>query len=319
LAGIIRGMPVLVVDDELALRQVLSEVLGDDGHQVSVASTAEEALDIFRNEHFPLVITDIRMPGMSGIELLQEIKRIDSDTQVIIITSHASLDTALTALRHGAYDYLLKPFEDIDLVSAVTDRALEKIRLIMENRKLIEELQKTNLEMERSNKALKELAIRDGLTGLFNHRYFQEALALELIRSRRHKHLFSLILLDVDRFKEYNDAHGHLEGDKLLCMLGELIRKDLRRSDVMARYGGEEFVIILPETDKDAARGIAEGIRHTVAEYPFHGREKQPTGNVTVSLGVATFPHDGRDGSTLLGYADRALYDAKKRGRNLVC
>jgi diguanylate cyclase (GGDEF)-like protein len=205
------------------------------------------------------------------------------------------------------------------MISVVAGRALEKISLIAENRELLERLHKKNEEMEEANKALEEMAIRDGLTGLFNHRYFQETLTVELLRSRRHGRAFSLILIDVDNFKQYNDTHGHPEGDRLLSILAQLMGKNLRRSDVVARYGGEEFVIILPETSRRQALGVAEGIRKNISEYAFHGMKEQPGGRVTVSLGVAAFPRDGTDGSTLIKRADQALYRAKKSGRNTVC
>jgi diguanylate cyclase (GGDEF)-like protein len=312
------GFRILVVDDEESLRSMLSEVLTDDGYEVTSAENGEQALEIFRKSPFPVVITDILMPGVNGIDLLQEIKKSFPDTQVIIMTSHASLETAINALRSGAYDYLVKPFEDLELISAVVNRAVEKIGLIEKNNELIEKLEKKNRDLERVNDILKEMAIRDGLTGLYNHRYFHEALSMELLRSQRHDHIFSLLFMDLDKFKQYNDSHGHPEGDNLLRTFVQIVKSHLRGSDVIARYGGEEFVIILPETRKDLAVKVAESIRGEVADYPFLGRETQPFGMVTVSIGISTFPEDGSDASSLLRCADRALYGAKQRGRNLV-
>ena len=314
-----KGVKILVVDDEASLRAIISQVLGEEGHEVTQAASGEEALDSFKKENFPLVLTDIKMPGMSGIELLKEVKEIRPETQVIIMTSHASVDSAITALRHGSYDYLIKPFEDIDLVSAVANRAIEKITLTEENVELIEKLKIKNDQLGLANRALKELAIRDGLTGVYNHRYFQEALAMELLRSRRYEHEFSLIMLDVDHFKKYNDTHGHPQGDKLLYELAQNVKDRLRKSDLIARYGGEEFVVILPETQKDMALKVAENLLKFIEEQPYDGRESQPDGKITVSMGVSSFPDDGKDGSSLIGQADRALYKAKESGRNRVC
>jgi diguanylate cyclase (GGDEF)-like protein len=313
------GTRVLVVDDEESLRGIVTQVLSEDGHDVSEASSAEEALEIFQQRSYPLVISDIKMPGMSGIELLQEIKKINTDTQFIIMTSYASLDTVITAMRHGAYDYLIKPFEDIDLVTAVANRAIEKIQLIKENQLLVNELVKKNNDLQKANERLVEMAVRDGLTGLYNHRYFQEALALEAARSLRYGHTFSLLFLDVDHFKRYNDTNGHLEGDRLLITLSQKVKEYVRGSDIVARYGGEEFVIILPETSRGNANQIAENIRTCVAEFPFKNRETQATDNITISIGVATFPEDGSDGASLLKHADDLLYKAKDSGRNKVC
>ena len=139
---------ILVVDDEESLLAVLSQVLERDGFNITTAKSGEEAWEIFQQTPFPLVITDIVMQGMTGIELLEKIKQIRSDAQVIIMTSYASLDTAVTAMRAGAYDYLFKPFEDLTVITAVAGRAAEKIRLIAENKSLVEELKEVNSELE---------------------------------------------------------------------------------------------------------------------------------------------------------------------------
>ena len=313
------NMRILVVDDEPTLRGVLVEFLTQQGYAVDQAASGEAALQMFRQSPYPLVLTDIRMPrGMSGIELLQNIKAIDPACQVIIVTSNVSLDTAIAALRQGAYDYLTRPFEDIELISAVVKRAGEKIRLIGENQILIQELERNNVELERVNQLLKQLAVRDGLTGVYNHRHFQELLTDEVIRSKRHHREFSLIFLDVDLFKLYNDAHGHPQGDQLLKDIGRIIEACVLQTDMIARYGGEEFVVLLPETSKDRVQHVAEKIRQEVASFPFAGRETQPLGKITVSLGIATFPHDGNDGPALLHFADTALYQAKQSGRNTI-
>lgn len=309
---------ILVVDDEESLREVLYEVLSEDGYQVATAASAEEALTLFAQNHYALIITDICMPGLSGIDLLKQVKEKNQDTQIIIMTSHASLDTALTALRAGAYDYLIKPFEDLELISALVRRATEKIRLVSENKTLVVKLQTYNEELESVNRILRELAIRDGLTGLYNHRYFQEALAMEVARAQRHNRPFSLIFIDVDYFKKYNDTHGHPMGDQLLRNLSDMLNSRLRQSDMAARYGGEEFILLLPETGKDGAAIVAESVRSQIENYPFDGRETQPGGKVTVSVGVSTFQEDGSDAPSVLHQADQALYKAKHAGRNQV-
>ncbi len=310
---------ILVADDDESLRSVLKQVLSMDGYEVNLTASGEEALAAFKKEPCSLIITDIRMGKMSGIQLLQEVKRLRPDTQVIIITSNATLDTAITAIQAGAYDYLTKPFDDIALISSVARRAVEKIRLIEENKSLLEKLKRKNEELEFVNLTLKELTIRDGLTGLYNHRHFQETLAVEILRSKRHAKTFSLVFLDVDFFKQYNDTHGHLHGDAVLVALSKLLIAGLRKSDVAVRYGGEEFVLLLPETSKENAFALAGTIREKIAAHPFPGRETQPQGKVTVSMGIAAFPEDGSDSSTLLHRADEALYQAKNGGRNKVC
>jgi len=310
---------ILVVDDEPSLRIILSQVLADDGHEVTVASNGEEALELFRQQPFPLVFTDIVMGQMNGLELLRQIKELAPDTQVIIITSHASLDTAITALRSGAYDYLVKPFEELEVISNVAFRAIDRLRLVEENSRLLGQLTEKNDQLLAANMALKELAVRDGLTGLYNHRYFQEALTVEVLRCRRHSRGFSILFLDVDNFKHYNDTNGHPEGDRALRSIGEMIGKHLRASDILARYGGEEFVAILPESSLDVACNLGERIRQMIEDHPFPGEASQPQGKLTISLGVATYRDDGEDGSSLMETADRRLYLAKSQGRNRLC
>jgi two-component system, cell cycle response regulator len=313
-----KGGRVLVVDDEESLRRILYEVLKDAGYDVTTASSAEVALQIFRDSPFPLVITDIVMTGMSGVDLLAEIKQLRPACEVVLMTSHASVDTAISALRSGACDYLLKPFSDIDIIAAVADRAMEKIGLREENRRLMEELKHANVELIGLNRMLKDISIRDALTGLYNRRHFEDVLAFEVLRSRRYHHNFCLLFLDVDHFKLYNDRHGHPEGDVVLRELADVLKGVTRCTDVVARYGGEEFIIILPETKKTDAFEVAENLRRKVADYPFKGRETQPMGKITISIGVAVFPEDGQDGPGITQHADRALYEAKGCGRNAV-
>ncbi len=312
------GVRILVADDEETLRSVITEVLTEDGHEVTAVGSAEEALEAFRENSFPLVITDIIMGSMSGLELLNEIKVLDPDALVTVMTSHASMENATSALRAGAYDFLIKPFDDLDVISSLVSRAVEKVNLVNDNRSLMSELKEKTVEMERLNKRLQHMAIHDGLTGLHNHRYFRDALEEEVPRSGRYERCFSLIFMDVDHFKQYNDTHGHPAGDEVLKTLAQLLTKQCRSTDIAARYGGEEFVVLLPETDKKAARQFAERLRTSVEEHPFLGRETQPLGTVSLSLGVASFPQDGTDSVTLIAHADGALYKAKGDGRNKV-
>ncbi len=169
------------------------------------------------------------------------------------------------------------------------------------------------------NAKLKELATTDGLTGLYNHSHFKEELKRELQRANRYDHHLSLIMTDIDYFKNYNDTHGHPGGDEVLKVFSELFSKDIRETDIAARYGGEEFIIILPETDAASASVIAERIRRDIEEHPFPQQETQPGGNLTASFGVSTFPEDGSTQASLLATVDKRLYRAKAEGKNRVC
>ena len=299
---------VLLVEDEDTIRGVLARVLRRDGFEVAQASSAEDALAQFHREPFPLVVTDIVMGGMTGLELLKEIRRLDDETVTLVMTSHASFETAREALRIGAYDFLTKPFEDLSDVSTVVRRAAEKVVLQRRNIQLVEKLAQHATKLESLNTELKVLAIRDGMTGLFNHRHFRSVLEGELERCGRHRRIFSLLFIDVDHFKRFNDREGHLAGDQVLCSIGTLLVEHSRKTSVVARYGGEEFVILLPESNAEGARVCAESLR-AIAEATLP---------VTLSIGVAGYPEHGNEPDEILDRADNALYAAKANGRNRV-
>jgi diguanylate cyclase (GGDEF)-like protein len=172
-------------------------------------------------------------------------------------------------------------------------------------------------KLKENETLLKDISIRDGLTGLLNHREFYRRLREELERSRRYNRAFCLLMLDLDRFKEVNDTYGHLVGDETLCSVAALIREEVRMVDLVARYGGEEFAIILPETSYAGGVHIAERIRQTIESQKISCAGGVAV-NVTVSIGIAVFPVDGRTEETLMAAADEALYMAKHTGRNRV-
>ena len=159
----------------------------------------------------------------------------------------------------------------------------------------------------------------DGLTGLYNHRCFQENLSNELLKSRRFKYKVSLLMIDVDHFKSFNDKYGHPQGDSTLREISQIIKKTIRAYDVPARYGGEEFAVVLPHAAHDQALRVAERLRKAVMAYPFLGRRARERVQLTVSIGVAIYPANARTKAELIDRADEALYLAKSEGRNRVC
>ncbi len=195
---------------------------------------------------------------------------------------------------------------------------MEINRLVEEFNNMAQRLKERTEELMELNRKLEALSITDGLTGLYNHRYFYKRLAEEIERAKRYDRRLSLIMADIDNFKLYNDTHGHQKGDVVLKGVAECIKNTIRMNDVPARYGGEEFAIILPETGKDTAVKVADRIRHEVERRSFPGEASQPGGVLTISLGVATFPDDGITVDELVKRADEALYMAKRNGRNRV-
>ncbi len=173
-------------------------------------------------------------------------------------------------------------------------------------------------DIDAKNKKLDEIYIRDEKTNLYNYRHFKEHLIIDIERAKRLNDKVSLAMIDIDHFKLYNDAHGHLAGDNALKMMADIIRSQCRAYDVPSRFGGEEFALLFPKTDTEIARDIGERLRKIISEESFPHEEHQPVGELTVSIGIATFPDDALDWPTLISNADRALYKAKADGRNKV-
>ena len=309
---------ILVADDDAAIRDLVAQVLKGDGHQVVVAADGVTAWRLFREQRPAVVVTDIRMPGKSGLELLAEINRLSPATAVIIMTSHASMETSVEALKNGAYDYLLKPFDGLELISCAVRRAVDRVRMHEEREMLVAELSAKNEEIERLNGLFRELAVKDGLTGLYNHRYAQESLVQEAERAARFERPLSLLFIDIDHFKPFNDNYGHQAGDLLLKAVSATLQSLSRKTDLVARWGGEEFLVIAPETDAPAAIVFADKLRRAIAQLALRPRGSNEPVGVTTSIGVATLGRHAGTPTGLVMQADRALYDAKNAGRNVV-
>ena len=309
-------MNILIVDDETAIRELVGEILAGEGHEVTLAEDGEDALKKFKRTWHEIVFSDFRMPKMNGIELLGAIKEINENTQFVIMTSLASINNSIDALKLGAFDYILKPFDDLDVVTDAANRAIANLSGIRRRQDLVNTLARKNQDLESLNKEFRELAIRDGLTGLFNYRYAQERLEEEFDRATRFERDLSVLFIDLDHFKFFNDAHGHQAGDEILQILSEIMTKAVRESDTLARWGGEEFIVIALETAREDACRLAERIRMSVIEYSFPNAEQQPLGVISLSIGVAS-RSDGTDSyEKLLRLADDAVYSAKDTGRN---
>ncbi len=309
-------MNILIADDEPAIRNLVGELLTDEGHTVTLAENGEDALEKFNRGWQEIVFSDIRMPKMTGIELLSEVMKINENTQFIIMTSHASVENSVAALKQGAFDYIIKPFEDLDLIIDTANRAIANLTAIRKQQYLLSTLSRQNVELGDLNKKFREMAIRDGLTGLFNHRHAQDRLNEEFERSRRFGRRFSILFMDVDHFKFFNDNNGHQAGDVVLKSIADLMTNTVRESDIVARWGGEEFIIIAAETEVKQACELAERIRLAVSDHAFAHSKQQPLGIVSLSIGVATISSSTQDAQSLVKLADDAVYFAKDHGRN---
>ncbi len=432
------GERVLVLDDEASILDLLGQLLSEVGHDCTLTTSALEALKLLEEGDFALLMTDLKMPEMHGIEVVQRAKKLDPDLAIIVVTALLDVTNAIDALRGGADDYLLKPFNLSEICLSV-EKVLDRRRLVIENRRYQQELEQRVAEatagIEEANRELsatkdyleslinstvdailtispegevtfvnegalrmlgytrdtmlglkaddlflggaeearyvrrlladegvlqnyetefrrqggqtlpinvtmslvkgpdgslmshlaickditqqkklerdlKEMSIKDSLSGLYNQRYFYDRIESEIYRAERQNRPLSLLLFDIDQFKPYNDCHGHLEGDKVLQAVGALVVECTREHvDIGFRYGGDEFTVILPDANENQARHIAERIRSTFESRQFD--------RLTLSLGLATYAK----GASLLSFirsADVMMYDAKRSGGNRV-
>lgn len=443
---------ILIVDDELFFRKLYRDLLLEEGYRVDVCDNGDDAITLLQQRQIDLVLTDMVMPGRSGLEVLRAARVLPNPPDVILVTGHASLESAIDALKNGARDYLIKPFNPEELKHLVRN-CLDQRKLLTENnhlhrqihlfqtgqslsslidldrlipqaldvllremgasvgcsftlkdgiapsltglRKLpaefAEQLIGTLLpqfddssylcqpdgggavklaKLQQQRERIWMLPLRDGdvlkggiivcdvahdivksvpltdlrylcdqialgfenacryhdaqelmytddLTGLYNHRFMQISLSREIRRSKRYGLKFSLLFLDLDRFKEINDNYGHLAGSAALQEVGHLLADCVRDVDTLFRFGGDEFAAILVETDDRTARIVAERIRKVIEAHAFLNDRETPS-YVTVTAGFATFPTDATEKEELLDLADRAMYVGKV-ARNVIC
>ncbi len=466
---------VYVVDDEESICSTLKQNLSDAGYTVKTFSTAEDVLKKIKSSPPHIILSDLHMSGQSGLELLSKVSEASDEIQFLIMISHANLETGLKSINMGAYDYVYKPFEELEDVVRKVDKAAEKLYLQYENEQLHVELKKKNKKMNQSStkeekkdiqklttliegiekaKTLKEtvqiylnqvselmggspviflrympsymalsaiqssqypmeklrqvgirlddieasnlidmlrkpnkmqklkalvntvfkedkfiamplevkegfvgitlvlkpanksadskalnsfnkffsisydnislqkkihdMSIKDALTGLLNRDCIHQKITEEISRARRTKMPVSLIYLDVDHFKSYNDQNGRPMGDQLLRMIATILVKTSRINDIVARMEGQEFVLLLPHTSLKGAALKAERLRRTIEEAGLPYGEQQPLGKVTISVGVSEYPSVSESGESLLKSADDSLYQAKSTSKNCV-
>ncbi|MBW2183776.1 MAG: diguanylate cyclase [Deltaproteobacteria bacterium] len=294
---------ILVVDDEEDIRILFKDILTLPGYNVWTASGGLEAINMMKEADFNIVLTDMRMPGMDGLEVTKKLKEINSDITVIAISGYSSKESAMALLKEGAYDYITKPV-DINEVRIIVKRAAERYRLLSE---------------VKEKDVYKNLAIHDGLTEIYNRRYFNQTVPRELERAKRYKNPLSFLMVDIDYFKKFNDTQGHLAGDWALKRISQVLMGSIRIPDMVLRYGGEEFAVVLPETNKSNAIVVAERIRTNVSVTRFLDSGFIPTQHLTVSIGVCTFPVDAQNLQEVIENADKHLYSAKRLGRDRIC
>lgn len=294
---------ILIVDDQAANVQLLELMLRDAGYRhITVTQDPHRVCELHRIHGYDLILLDLHMPGMDGFQVMEGLKEIEADGYIPVLVITADPGHKLHALAAGARDFVSKPF---DLVEVKT-----RIHNMLEVRLLYKQL-------ETYSRALESMALHDSLTGLPNRRLLMERLALTIAHASRNRHAMAVLFLDLDGFKQVNDTLGHDAGDALLGLVADRLMTTVRQEDTVARLGGDEFVVGVWElTHAGQADTVASKLIQAVSQpYLIHGQSV----NITISAGVSLYPAHGEDGETLIKSADRALYAAKRSGKNTFC
>lgn len=285
---------VLIIDDDIALAEHYKLVLNSADIRAEVSNNPREIFEVLQDFHPELILLDINMPGCNGIELAQVI-RLNQDwlrVPITYLSSEQDVEKRAVAMGRAGDDFLSKPLGDRELITAVSVRAAR-------------------------SRQLSDALDRDSLTGLLKHSRIKEQVDAELSRAVRAGENLSVVMLDLDHFKQVNDTYGHPAGDKVIKAIAHLLRQRLRKTDAVGRYGGEEFVAVLPRCSQEEAQTLMEDVRQRFHDITFTADQR--SFKVTLSVGIAAFrPHVDR-AEHLLQEADAALYRAKAEGRNRIC
>lgn len=297
---------VLVIDNSSTIRHKIINTLKETSPFMSYFETSSgiEALDIIQNSSIDVIVSGLHLYELSGTELLRRLQLNDElcDIPVVILTSDNNTQTKINLLEQGASDYIVLPIDNGELVARI--KVQLKMKTMQDN-------------LKRSNRLLLNLSSTDPLTRLYNRRMLMQTLEREFDRHMRSGKTLSLLMLDIDHFKLVNDTYGHINGDAVLVSLAKVLKEYLRPYDVATRFGGEEFALVLPNTDINGARDVAERLRLAANAIDFSGEIRNM--KITVSIGIACFPStQANDIDQLLKHADQALYQAKAQGRNQV-
>lgn len=316
------GTNILIVDDTKANLISLEAILEGENLNIVAASNGNDALKTLLKQKIDIVLLDVQMPGMNGFEVA-ELMRANNKTKdipIIFITAiNKEEEYIFKGYELGAVDYLYKPISNEILKSKVKVfvKLNEQTKIIEEKTKTLEE---KIIQLELVEKKLNHLIRIDELTGVFNRRAFGEIVELEWARTIRSNGFFSALMIDIDNFKNFNDTYGHIGGDECLKSVAQTIDKTLRRiTDQVARLGGEEFIVLLPETDSDGAKIIAEEIRKNIEDLKIVNEGIETSKFVTVSIGISSVvPTRYIEKKEFIDCADKALYIAKKNGKNRI-
>lgn len=297
---------ILIVDDEMVNLLITKKMLSQHGYNASICKSGEDAVEMLKKEHFSLALMDIQMGGMDGYEACRRLKEIKPDIYVIMLTGTVNNESIRKSYQAGAMDFVRKQFDNMELIVRIENaiRIMHSEMALKNSHEIISE----------KNKLLEKLIITDNLTQLYTRNYVIECLENNIYSLKRYKQPFSLIMLDIDKFKHINDTFGHIAGDDAIKQLADILKKTLRKTDIIGRYGGDEFIILLTNTGLNGGKSKAESIRDNVLKTNF---KMAPNFNVTVSIGISEFSGE-KNLDDFINKVDNLLYKAKENGRNRV-
>ncbi len=307
-------MKILVTDDCQTDRLIIRRYLLSMKHEVLLAGDGEQAISLFREHDPDLVLLDVRMPDMDGYQVVKKLRKIDQGWRpILFLSSSTNSESFAKGINAGADDYLHKPIDKVILEAKL--HAME--RLVVMRKQLLDVTSKLAQEKEK----IKLIANQDGLTEISNRRFLDQVLEQEFRRHQRSQNTISIIMIDIDFFKSYNDYFGHLSGDDVLRDCAKKMSQLIcRAGDLVARYGGEEFCVVLPNTESNGAESFAEALRTGIEGLAIERDDLKNWKYLTISLGVSSIkPNQNDTVEKLLNAADQALYQAKQSGRNQVC
>ena len=291
----------MIVEDNKIDEKLIQRYFHSEPYQIKFAKDGEEAVSRAQQERIDVILLDLILPRKNGFEVCSTLKEMKhtQNIQIVAITGLSDLESKLKGIELGFDDYLIKPVNMHILRT--------RVKALVKKKALLDKL------CDRYEMAVHS-AITDKLTGLYNRRYFDYFLDLEIKRSSRQQASLALLMIDVDDFKHINDTLGHLFGDTILNKLGELLKTQIRDTDMAARYGGEEFAVVMSNTGLEEAVQIAERIRQTIQSYSFGDKKFL----MTASIGIALYPSDADSANNLIEKSDDSLYKAKRSGKNRV-
>ncbi len=299
---------VLIVEPNEETYQSLMEAFQEPGYFVDGAQSGKRAIDLVKEFFYNFAMVEVDLPDMRGVDFLKVLKEIHPDTSVIFITGNPSVENSVDALNAGASAFLVKPVQ--------TEQMMQQVGEILARQKAILETRELLFAERKKREFYQYLSIRDGLTELYNHRHFHELLNQEIAPASRYNRPLSLLMIDLDDFKKFNDSYGHPAGDQALQYMARLFRENCRRVDHICRYGGEEFAIIAPETSGKNAVYLARRLLNKVRKTKMQIYDSLLEAKLTLSIGLASFPADANSKEDLIIKADQNLLQAKNEGKD---